>query len=409
MNNMTPEQTTNQEEPTAIWNRTFISVFVTNAAFNMGFLMSNALLAIYAQYLGASVTAIGMLIGINSITSILFRLIAGPIMDTYNRKYIVMISTLLMAIAFFGFSISTTMTLLMTFRLIQGVAMAFGNACCLAMVAGAVPREKYNAGIGYYSIAQVVAQALGPALGLAIVGTADFRLTFIIAACVMLGATLFATQISLKFKRTKKLKLTFDNIIAKEALLPAFLMFLTHGASVITTSLLVLHADYRNITANVGLFFTVVAITMVITRPIIGKLTDKFGLVMVVVPALFCNVIAFFVISYSYSIITLLFAAFISAFGHGACAPAIQALSMKAVPHDRRGAASSTNFIGMDLGSLVGPWSAGSIADSLGYAPMWRIMTLPFAAAAFVMVIFRKIIVRIENNFARDNVTKAKN
>ena len=399
-NNESADLTETGQAPGKIWTATFISLFIANMAFNMGFLMSNALLSTYAYSLGASVSSVGILISTFSIASISFRLVSGPIMDTYNRKYILMISAVLMAIAFFGFSSSTSMPLLMVFRLVQGCGMAFGNSCCLTMVAETLPKDKYGTGIGYYSVAQVAAMAIGPAIGLWLVDLVDFRWTFFITACIMLIAAFLAFLVKLKFKRTKKLQLKVNNIIAKEALLPAIVLFLQHGASIVTSSLLVIFAREQGVTSNIGLYFTVASITMVISRPIIGKLTDRFGLVRVVVPAVICNVIAFFIISNATSLIVFLLAAVIASFGQGACGPALQTLSMKSVTNERRGSASTTNFIGMDMGSMLGPTTGGKLADTFGFSNMWRLMTIPFVVAMCLMLVFRKTVAKIEKNFA---------
>ncbi|MCL1849018.1 MAG: MFS transporter, partial [Clostridiales bacterium] len=372
-----------------------------NTAFNMGQLMSNSLLAIYADSLGASASAIGLVISAFSISSILFRFISAPIMDTYNRKYIVVLSTLLLAGAFWGFSISGSIQMLLAFRLMQGCGMAFGNACCLAMVADMLPKDKYATGIGYYSMAQVVSQAIGPSVGLWLGGMFGYKMTFVINSCVMLLAAFLAMQIKLEFKQTKKLKLSLNNIIAKEALIPAGVMLLLITGT-ITTSFLIVFAASRGVTQNIGLYFTVSAVTMLATRPIIGKMTDKYGLTAICIPALFSNVLCFFIISYSSSLGGFLLAAFVSAFGSGACQPAMQALSLKAVTPDRRGAASSTNYIGMDLGNLIGPTIAGNIAQSIGYVPMWRIMVFPFLIGILVLFLTRKRIAAIEEGFASE-------
>ena len=131
----------------------------------------------------------------------------------------------------------------------------------------------------------------------------------------------------------------------------------------------------------------------------IGKLTDRYGLVKIVVPSLICFAASFLIISYSRSLPMFLLAAFVAAFGYGASQPAIQALSLKCVPKERRGAGSSTNFIGTDLGSLLGPILAGAVADLLGYEVMWRVMILPVVFALVIVLFSRKRISRMEENF----------
>ncbi|MCL2120684.1 MAG: MFS transporter [Clostridiales bacterium] len=401
MNSQPEDLSISRQEPTSIWNLSFITLFFTNMAFNMGQLMSNSLLAVYANSFGATETQIGLVISTFALASISFRFISAPVMDTYNRKYIVVFSTLMLAIAFWGFSISKSVPMLIAFRLVQGCGMAFGNACCLAMVADMLPKDKYSSGIGYYSLAQVISSAIGPSIGLWLVEMTGFGMTFTINAGIMLLAAFLAFQIKLDFKQGKKLVLKFDNIIAKEGLLPScILLFLLAGGS--AGSFLIVYAASRGVTAYIGFYFTVSALTMLITRPLIGRLTDKIGLVYVCIPALFSNIIAFIIISNSSALWSFFLASFIGAFGLGACQPAFQALSMKSVPKERRGAASSTNFIGMDIGSMIGPMLAGTLAQSFGYVSMWRIMTIPLFMAILLLFLTRKKVMQIEEDFVKN-------
>ena len=388
------------DEPKSIWNRSFIILFFANMAFNMGLNMSNSILSIYADSLGASAAVIGFIVSAFAITSVFLRLISAPIMDTFNRKHLIIIAALMMSCAFGGFSISNSIPLLICFRLLQGCSMAFGNACCLAMVADMLPKENYNSGLGYYSLAQVACSAIAPYIGLELVKMTGYRSTFVLAACFMLFAGVLIFFIKTDFVRSKKLKLSLNNIIAREALLPAVLMFLMVFAGTSVMAFLYLFAAERGITGNVGLYFTVSAVTMLVTRPIVGRLTDKFGLIKVSVPAFLCSILSMFIISYSTSLFGLLFAALISAFGQGACSPAIQALAMKTVSADRRGSASSTNYIAQDLGAMAGSSAAGQIIRLTGYAAMWRIMVIPYIAGAAALLFFRRRIARIEDDFS---------
>jgi MFS family permease len=167
----------------------------------------------------------------------------------------------------------------------------------------------------------------------------------------------------------------------------------------VINSFLILFANIQGITENSGLFFTVYAATMLFTQPLVGKLTDRYGLVKVFIPSLMCSIISLFIISVSHTLVSFLLASFISAFGFGACQPAVMSLSMKTVSSERRGSASSTNFIGMDIGSLAGPIIAGGVAQTFGYVSMWRFMTIPLLIAIAVVFVFKSKITNIENSF----------
>jgi len=285
-------------------------------------------------------------------------------------------------------------------RLLHGCALAFGNACCLAMVADMLPKDKYSAGLGYYSLAQVICVALGPSIGLELVDLVGFTATYAIAASTTLLAAFLAILLKFNFTQTRQLKITFHNIIAKEALLPSsFHLLMVFGSSG-TGAFLYLFAREQGITGNIGLYFTVSAITMLVTRPLVGKMTDRFGLVKVSIPAVLCSALALVIISQSTTLIGLLCGAFVAAFGQGAFVPAIQALTMKSVPSERRGAASTTTFIAQDLGSMVGPIIGGLIVQHFGYLPLYRVMMIPFFMGGILLYLFRSTILRIEKEFA---------
>lgn len=315
-----------------------------------------------------------------------------------------MLAACIMAVSYFGFSASKTVPWLMAFRLVQGAGQAFSNVCCLAMVSEAIPKEKYVTGIGYFSLAQVIAQALGPTAGLWLVGPYGYSATFVISGTVMIMAFLSAMLIRIPFKRNGRLRITLSSVVAKEALIPSFVMMFLYMGFAVINSFLVVYAGKLQIRGNIGLFFTVYALTMLLTRPILGRLTDRFGLVRVSVPAICLTILSFLLISYAGTLPVFLLAAFLNACGFGACAPSIQSLCMKCVLPERRGAGSSTNFIGMDIGTLIGPIIAGWIAEALGYPAMWRLMTVSLAAAIAILLIFRKKIGAVEEVFRSGSI-----
>jgi MFS family permease len=64
---------------------------------------------------------------------------------------------------------------------------------------------------------------------------------------------------------------------------------------------------------------------------------------------------------------------------------------MNAVSPERRGAATSTFYIGADLGQASAPVIAGEIIDSSGYPSMFRVFMLPLAAVLIGYGLFMRI------------------
>lgn len=375
---------------TKIWNRTFISVFLTNALMYMAQQMVQPLITSYVKSIGATAAIIGIIASAYTWTAILMKVISAPAIDTYNKKYLLCGGMAVMGIAFTGFALFGSIPSVMAFRLIQGCGQAFTTSCCLALATDALPRNKLGQGIGIFALAQSICQAIGPTLGKYLQGVAGFKVTFATAAGFMFAGAIFSLLISNSFTRTKKFKISLKSMFAIECIVPVATQFFLAFAYCLINSYLYIFAESQGVVSNsIGLFFTIYAGTLLITRPLVGKLTDKYGSVRVVIPAIGMFALSFLLISISTSLWMFFVAAFISAFGYGACTPALQALCMRLVTPDRRGAASCSNYLGTDFGFLLGPLFASLIIERFGYPAMWRFMLIPLFFAALIMFVNR--------------------
>lgn len=357
--------------------------------------MSGSLIGKYASTLGATASVVGMVSSAFAITALLLKLVSAPAIDSLNRKHILITAMSLLTVAYLGYGCSTAVPAVLGFRLVQGAAQAFSATCCLALATDALPEEKLGQGIGIFSLAQAISQAIGPTIGLTISEHFGFRTAFFTSAGMMLMGIAIASRIRVHFVKTKAFRINIRSLAAREAILPAVIMFLLQLVYANITSFLVIYGTGIGINqSQIGLYFTVYACTMFFTRPTIGRLSDKYGHAAVMIPSLLCFAASFWLISVTKNLLMLLLAAMIAAFGYGAAVPAVQSLCMKLVPKEKRGAGSCTNYIGSDLGNLVGPVIAGMVIEASGYATMWRVMTIPILAALVLVVLFRKTIDR---------------
>lgn len=388
-------------DKSSIWNPTFISICLINAFMNLSKQMSNSILSKYIDALGSTATIVGLVSSTFALAALIFKFFSGPALDSFNRKHIIIGAMLALGISFSGYSLSTTVPMIIVFRFLQGAAQAFTATCLLTMASDTLPADKFGTGVGVFALAETVAQAIGPALGLGLMNLIGFRWTFFVSAILMfLSALVVVFYKQPPFVQTKKFKISLDSIFAKESIKYAVLLFIFNFSFCVVSTYLVIYAAQRGVEDNIGFYFTLYACTMLISRPLIGKLTDKFGACKVLIPALCCFIISYLIISVSSTLPMFLLASFISAFGTGACQPAVQALCMKCVSADRRGAASSTCYIANDLGTLIGAPVAGMIVEQWGYTVMWRGMTIPIFLAIVLVICIRKDIKQVEAAFA---------
>jgi MFS family permease len=277
--------------------------------------------------------------------------------------------------------------------------MGFTASACLAIASDSLPKAKLSQGIGYFSLGQAVASAIGPQIGLSLSTRFGYNITFAIGAGVIaVSAILAITMKKPPQHGHKAFKVSLNNMFAIEAIIPAVLQLFLAMAYAAIGYFLVLYAQEERGVTNIGIWFTVNAGFMLITRPLIGKLADKYGIHKVMLPSLVLYGFSLFIISVSSNIYMFLFSAFISACGYGTIMPTIQTLCMKAVTPDRRGVAGNTNYIGTDIGFMFGPILAGIFVTSFGYSAMFRIMILPIVIAIILFIVFYQKIKAISLN-----------
>lgn len=201
------------------------------------------------------------------------------------------------------------------------------------------------------------------------------------------------------FVPSRRVKLSLDTFFAREALVPGIIFFFLGGAYSCVVSYVVLFGEYCGI-ENCGVFFTSYAVFVMLSRLISGRVGEKHGMSVVIVSAMVCYAVSFYVISISKTTEMFIFAGAFSALGYGICQPSIQALCMMRVSGERRSVAGNTCYLGVDMGYLIMPSVAGAIIaevqsrrDSItqGYITMYRIMPAAILCALVIFLIYRKL------------------
>lgn len=389
----------------SIWSKTFISLFCVNGIISFGQTMMNVLISLYADSLGADASLVGFTVSVFAYSGLLLKLVSAPAIDAFSRKKLLFGSLLLLTLSYFLMFISSNIAMLICARLLQGAAMAFATTTCLTMATDTLPPERISSGIGFYSVAQAACSAVGPVIGLGLAGALGYNAAFAIAAAFMALGMLSVLLVDEPEHARRPFKISLSNVFAKETVLPAFLAALLAIGFYNINAFLTLYAVERGVGDSIGWFFTLNALLMLLSRPLMGSLADRFGFVKVMIPSMICFGLSLFTISLATSLPVFLLAAVFAAFGYGASAPMIQAFSMKSVPPERRGAGSSAYFIGMDLGNLVGPVIGGHVAGAVGYATMWDVMIIPIALAFLLVLALRKHITAVDRGAATSHAS----
>ena len=401
-----------ENKQTKIWNPAFITILIINFCMQMGQQMTNTLVPKYADALGATAYIVGIVGSIFAVASILIRPVASPAFDSFSKKKFLSIAIAGFIVVLTSYGLAKSIPVIIAARLLHGMCLGCAAPLSLAITGNSLPDNKIGKGIGIFSLTQAVGQAVGPNMGLTLSIKIGYSSTFFIGAGLMAVALVISFFLKEPEFEREPYKIAFNKIIEKSAIHATILMFFFMFAYSCVNNFIAIYSGLRGI-ENIGMFFTVYAIFLLLTRPVSGVLLDKYGYGKVLIPGIVMFGIAFFLISIAKTMTMFLVAAAVSAFGYGVCYPTVQALAMSCAPKSRRGVASSTSFLGMDFGMLFGASFAGFLVDKISivteskgyaYSRMYLFMIIPISLSV-VYFIFAKS--KIQKTMAENNPTDA--
>ena len=366
-----------EKTKTTIWTRNFICVLFTNCLLVMSSNSVNTMVSTYTTYLGAGPRLMGLLTGLFFAVALAMRPVAGPVTTRIDNRKLMMLVYAIGCFVNLGYAVFHSIPMFLIFRILNGVEYAFVGSLGMTIAADSLPKEKLSSGLGIYGVSGAIATSIAPqvAIWLRDWGTAlrdlDLGYTFVfLFAAICLGLGVVASYLMNPDHKDKDVIAGtgkwYQTIISKYAIFPAVLMLLMIISYSLFSAYMVPFGEEIGV-KNVGIFFTVLSIGMLASRPISGSLSDKLGTKIIFIPAAILFALCFIVLGSAGSVWMIAVAALIAAVGYGAMNPIVQSLCMQTETRARRAVASNTLFVGMDVGFFVGPLIGGFIVDLANY------------------------------------------
>ena len=381
-----------------LWNSVYLMLNLVNILTNLGFSMVTTTISVYSVELGASLSLAGTVASIFSFTALLIRPFSGFFVDKYDKKKIFVISTFLFGAVVYGFAFSKSIPMLFVFRILQGLLFGITTTCSMAMVSRAVPKNRVSEGLGYFNAGIMIGQAVGPTIAVALKDSIGFSWMYIIVAtsiclppllCLLMKFPAEATKPSTAVGSDKKFHFSFNDFIAKKFILYALVCGMFSFYNGIANSFMLFIGEERAI-LNISLFFTVSSAVLLLVRILAGKTSDRGSLTVLVNCALVCTAISMFTVGVAKSLGLMIFAAVLKAFGQGVGHVSLQGEALKKADPEHVGAASSTMYIGNDIGNTLGPIIGGVISQNMGYASVFNVSIILTAVAFVAFNIYQK-------------------
>ncbi len=261
----------------------FLSIFSST-------LSKSPVLPLFAAHLGAGPAAIGAVAAVSAFTGVLISLPAGLLSDKLGRRNLLWLSALVFASAPFLYLAVSDIWQLGAVRFYHGLATAVFVPVAMALVADLFPGSRGEK-MGWFSTATLLGRFLAPLAGGALLGwfasspEIGFQAVYLgcgLAGLLVLGLVMFLpkpeagpSQATTWAEARAALKvIASDKRILATASTEAGVLF-AYGTFEV---FLPLYAISLGLSAyQVGVFLSSQIITLALTKPLLGRFSDRHG------------------------------------------------------------------------------------------------------------------------------------
>ncbi|MEX5218661.1 MAG: MFS transporter [Nitrospira sp.] len=343
-------------------------------------------LALFAESLGASPERIGLIVSVSTLTGVFLKLPSGALSDIYGRRLLLHVGVVAFGLPPFVYPFVSDLNVLTGLRFVHGLATAIFAPSALATVAE-LYKERRGAALGTYTACTQSGALLGPFIGGWLVYTSGFSSAFVTAGLFgCLGLILFFT-----------LRLKPPPLDVKEKSLSAVLADMWKGFAAVARNRKVLitsSTDAAKMIANgalmaflplygvsvglnpgeIGLLFSIQAITSFLSKPVMGRVSDRMGRQPLILLGLMICAGTFVLIAQVASFPLLLLLASGFGFGEAVVSSSSSALVADSSEFKRLGAGMGMQGTIMDIGHASGPLLAGVLIAHLSYQAAFGII-----------------------------------
>ena len=336
-------------------------------------------LSLFAESLGAGPERIGLIVSVSTITGVLLKLPSGALSDIYGRKMLLRIGVVAFGLPPFIYPFISDLNALTALRFVHGLATAIFAPSALATVAD-LYKERRGAALGTYTACTQSGSLLGPFLGGWLAYTAGFSTAFVTAGvfgCIAIliffslhldeppprvrerGLAPVMAEMGKGFlavARNRKVLITSSTDAAKMVANGALMAFLPlYGLSVGLNA------------GHVGLLFSVQAVTSFLSKPVMGRVSDRVGRQPLILAGLLICAATFISMPHvgSFALLLVLSSGF--GFGEAVVSSSSAALVADSSEFKRLGAGMGMQGTVMDIGHASGPLLAGLLIAHVSY------------------------------------------
>lgn len=386
-----------------LWNANYIKVMTANFALFFAFYVLTPLLPLYlSEHFHATKDIIGIVLSGYTITALLVRPFSGFIVDTFNRKHVLMVCYGVFFIFFAGYLAAATLLLFCIVRTLHGGSFGALTVANSTMAIDVLPSSRRNEGIGYYGLSNNLAMAIAPTIGIYLYRyTHSFDLLFWLALIVA-GIGMAVDGTVKREESGERRVFTFHSSLSLDRffllrgwLLGINMVFFGFCFGVMSNYLAIYSKEEMSIEGGTGTWFMLCSVGLILSRLQGGKALREGRLTHNASVGMLTSLVGYILFIACSNYIGYYASALLIGLGNGHMWPAFLNMMISVARHDQRGTANSTILVAWDIGMGLGILLGGIVSEHLGYAAaFWFVALINFVGVVLYFVATRQFFLR---------------
>jgi predicted MFS family arabinose efflux permease len=366
-----PEMETDQK----ILTREFILAFCAQLAFMFILQLLIPTLPLYLKKVGCTEIEIGVLAGVFGIASVLSRPLVGRVLVRVHEKTLMMVGAGLYTVCSVVYLLVPPFWPFLFARIAHGASFGLFHTASTTHIVSISSEGNRTRVLSYFALAMNFAGVAAPPFGVFLVYRFGFDHLFIVCTGVSLCMLALSAALGRSPRTGSHGSGGYDGFLLSRQALPASLVGFTilfTWSSV--TTFFPIYATSRGVT-NPGLFFTVMAVMLILGRTLGGRIMDIPNRGIVLIPCIASSVAAMAILSISGTQGMFLLAAAVWGAGFAFLMPILLTLALESAGPSHSPVVATFYAIS-DLGVFLGPLIMGAVVHYTNYTTMFLCLAL---------------------------------
>lgn len=367
----------NEIKKEKLWNLNYWKVMIGNFLLYFSFYLLTPLLPIYLDdQFAADKDIIGIVLSGYVIASLVVRPFSGFLVDTFDRKKVLLICFFLFFILFTGYIGAGTLLFFAIVRTLHGLPFGAVTVANSTAAIDVLPSSRRQEGVGFFGLSNNLAMAISPSVAIWIYdATHNFSLLFWISLGISLLGFVCVSTIKMKKREpvTEKRHISLDRFfLTKGWLLAVNILFFGLCWGIMSNYVAIYGKELLNITDGTGLFFMILSGGLFAARILGAKAFAKRDVAVRAAIGVILSLggyVLFAAVKESWAYYS---AAALIGLGNGNMYPAFLNMFINIARKDQRGTANSSILTAWDVGMGIGIVLGGFLLEYISYsAAFW--------------------------------------